>query len=263
MDVIYHTLDKNVKIDYFSSTQGGKMAFMHYHDAYEVYVLERGNRTYLIDGTFVELGPKDVAFIKPYELHSTDGGIYSRYLLYFKKAYAEKFFTEEATEKLLTVFENKKITFDSANYEKFKELLLKLRADNDDFIAFAEIMQLFRQCADNNTEYVSDKNKLISRIVKYLTENYLKVENLDELADRFFITKSYLCRLFKKETGVSVVTYVNTYKIQKACEKLQFTRANIDKIAADCGFSSSMYFCKLFKRTIGMRPGEYRKQMQD
>lgn len=263
MDVIYQTLDKNVKIDYFSSTQGGKMPFVHYHDAYEIYVLESGMRTYIIDGTFVELTARDVAFIKPYELHSTDGSVYSRYLLYFKKEYIDRFFTEEAKEKLVSVFENKKITLDTVSYDKFKELLLGLRADNDDFIAFAQIIKLFMQCTDSSANYVSNKNKLISRIVKYVTQNYPEVENLDVLAEKFFITKSYLCRLFKKETGVSVVTYINTYKIQKACEMLQFTRKSVDKIAIDCGFNSSMYFCKLFKKTMGMRPGEYRKTMQD
>ncbi len=47
-----------------------------------------------------------------------------------------------------------------------------------------------------------------------------------------------------------------------ACEKLKFTKSGVEKIAFECGFHSSMYFCRLFKETFGLTPGEYRKREQ-
>ena len=67
-------------------------------------------------------------------------------------------------------------------------------------------------------------------------------------------------KIFKKETGMSVVTYLTTHKLQLAREKLEFTKDSIAEIAAACGFHSAMYFCKKFKAALGISPGEYRKQ---
>ena len=92
MDALYQELDSSIRIDYVSNSRGGRMASMHCHDAYEIYVLEKGERTYIIDDAFIELSERDVALIKPFELHTTDGGVYSRYLLYFKDEYLDRFF---------------------------------------------------------------------------------------------------------------------------------------------------------------------------
>ncbi len=263
MDALYQSIKSDVKIDYVANSHGGRMASVHYHDAYEIYILEKGERTYIIDDTFIELSDRDIAIIKPYELHSTDGGVYSRYLLYFKDEYLDRYFTEEAKEKLLLFLKRKKLTMEPESHDRLKELLLELKNDYNNFIVFCEIIKLFLACCDGEENIeVSARNKLISRIIEYLANNYLEIKNLDNLADKFYITKHYLCRLFKKETGVSVVTYVNTHKLQLACEKLQYTRDNIDLIASECGFNSSMYFCKVFKKSMGMSPGEYRKLKQ-
>ena len=263
MEALYQELQNDIQIDYVSNSRGGRMASVHCHDAYEIYILEKGERTYIIDGTFIELSDGDVALIKPYELHSTDGGIYSRYLLYFKDAYLDRFFTKEAKEKLLSFFSRKKLSLEKEACERLKELLLEFKNDNDNFLVFCEIIKLFSDCCgeEENIE-VSARNRLISRVVEYLSNHYLDIDNLDSLADKFFITKHYLCRLVKKETGVSVVTYINTHKLQLACEKLQFTRDSVEDVATECGFNSSMYFCKVFKKNMGMSPGEYRKLKQ-
>lgn len=263
MDALYQELKNDVQIEYISNSLGGRMASVHCHDAYEIYILEKGERTYIIDGTFIELSRRDVALIKPYELHSTDGGIYSRYLLYFKDSYLDRFFTEEAKKKVLAFFSRKKLSMEKENFDRLKELLIELKNDSGNFLVFCEIIKLFNDsCSGEEKISVSARNKLISRVVEYLAKHYLEIKNLDSLADRFFITKHYLCRLVKKETGVSVVTYINNHKLQLACEKLQFTRKNIEEIAAECGFNSSMYFCKIFKKNMGMSPGEYRKLKQ-
>lgn len=263
MEAIYQELQNDVQIEYISNSLGGRMASVHCHDAYEIYILEKGERTYIIDDTFIELSRRDVALIKPYELHSTDGGIYSRYLLYFKDAYLDRFFTEDAKKKVLSFFSRKKLTLEKENFDRLKELLLELKNDNDNLLVFCEIVKLFSDACDGEEKIeVSARNKLISRVIEYLANHYLEIKNLDSLADRFYITKPYLCRLVKKETGVSVVTYINTHKLQLACEKLQFTQKNIEDIAAECGFNSSMYFCKIFRKNMGMSPGEYRKLKQ-
>ena len=262
MAVLYTDIPKALRVDYTANHPGGEMGHLHYHDAYEVYLLEKGERNHLIDGTLVSLAAGEVALIRPFELHSTDGSAYSRYVLYFKEEYLDRYFSPEGKAALLSLFERKKLTTDDARYERITALLAALNGRPDDFLLLGEILRLLLSCRDLPERRTDGEGCLVVRIREYLGEHYLDFAGLDALAARFFITKSYLCRLFKRETGLSVITYVNTQRLQRATEELRFTRKSIKAIAADCGFGSSVYFCKIFHERLGISPGEYRKKHQ-
>lgn len=262
MTELYTDTRMELRIDYAANHPGGKMDTLHYHDAYEIYILEKGERNYLIDGTLVYLSEREVAFIKPFELHSTDGSAYSRYVLYFKEAYLDRYFTPKGKEALLSAFTSKRRTLTEEDYQRVVGLLLELNTAHDDFLLLAEIMHILGASRTAPAQYEDKGASLIGQITEYLGQSYLTFCGLDALAARFFITKSYLCRLFKKEIGLSVVTYVNAQKLQHAAEQLRFTRKSVKRIAADCGFCSSVYFCKLFRETFSVSPGEYRKKHQ-
>lgn len=261
MAVLYTDTLMELRIDYAANHPGGKMDSVHYHDAYEIYILEKGKRNYLIDGTLFGLGTHEVALIKPFELHSTDGSAYSRYVLYFKEEYLDRYFTAEGKAAVLSVFSQRRLSLSEEAYQRIIGLLLELNGRHEDFLLLAEIMRLLCRSQDAPAECGGDAS-LIARITAYLGDHYLDFCGLDELAARFYITKSYLCRLFKKETGLSVVTYVNAQKLQRATEELRFTRKSVKRIAADCGFCSSVYFCKLFRESLGVSALEYRKKHQ-
>ena len=76
----------------------------------------------------------------------------------------------------------------------------------------------------------------------------------------FFISKYHLCRYFRKNLGVSLVAYLNTAKISQACNMMKQGERNMSKIAMECGFNSSSYFCKVFKKERGISPTEYQKK---
>ena len=81
-------------------------------------------------------------------------------------------------------------------------------------------------------------------------------------SEKFFLNKYYLCRIFKKATGVSVIEYLNRVKVKNACDKLAITKKTVTEIGMECGFNSSEYFCKLFKIYMQMTPSEYRKKIR-
>ncbi|MBQ4160776.1 MAG: AraC family transcriptional regulator [Clostridia bacterium] len=264
MEILFQDVERDLQIDYMCNTRGGHMPLIHSHSAYEIYISESGERTYIIDDTIIELSAHDVAFIKPHELHTTDGSAYSRHLLYFKETYLNRFFTTEAKMQLLTLFQQKKLSLTADEHTELLKLLRTLSAKPDDFLVFCRIMQLFLHARANiPTDTVRRKSNLFSAIMEYVANHYLEIESLDTLAAQFYITKSHLCRLFKKETSVTIVTYINTQKLQLAREQLKLSKKSIAQIASECNFNSSMYFCKLFKETLGLTPTEYRKQMQN
>lgn len=76
------------------------------------------------------------------------------------------------------------------------------------------------------------------------------------------MSESYFSHLFKKETGISFVDFVNQRKIRKAADLLQNTNLRINEIAAQIGIDNPNYFSVLFKKCKGESPQEYRLHAQ-
>lgn len=86
--------------------------------------------------------------------------------------------------------------------------------------------------------------------------------SLSEVAQHINISEGYLSHIFKKETGVNFVDYVNTLKIEKAKAFLSRSSLKINEIASAVGFDNSNYFTILFKRLTGCTPGYYREHFK-
>lgn len=97
------------------------------------------------------------------------------------------------------------------------------------------------------------------RIIDHIEKNYSQNISLDDMAAEFFVSKSYFCRIFKRNFGKSFNNYVCTYRIEKSAIFLRNTDLSVSQIASAVGFNSFSFFCKMFKRHIGMSPTDYRK----
>lgn len=85
---------------------------------------------------------------------------------------------------------------------------------------------------------------------------------LSALASKLSINSSYLSTLFKKETGETVSQYVTKRRIRLARHLLKTTRLQIQTVSQYCGFEDVHYFTRVFHRTVGMTPREYRQSKQ-
>lgn len=73
------------------------------------------------------------------------------------------------------------------------------------------------------------------------------------------LNRTYLCRLFAEETGMGVHAYVTGVKMEEARRLMDITAKPVSEIAAYLGYSSQSHFQRVFKKTVGITPGEYRK----
>ena len=76
------------------------------------------------------------------------------------------------------------------------------------------------------------------------------------------MTTSYLCRLFKRELGITVNAYLTKVRVEHSKELLKTEEAIAD-IARLCGFSDQSYFTKVFRQSEGVTPLKYRKNSQN
>ncbi|NBI09534.1 AraC family transcriptional regulator [Colidextribacter sp. OB.20] len=99
----------------------------------------------------------------------------------------------------------------------------------------------------------------VSFALRYIEENYMKPLNLEQLAQEAGYSASYFESIFLKEMGTTLKKYVNKYKVEKAKVLLESTDEPIIDLAFRMGWSSSNYFCTVFKKYTGMTPLQYRR----
>ena len=85
--------------------------------------------------------------------------------------------------------------------------------------------------------------------------------SLDELASRFFLSKYYICRVFKEITGYTVSEYINIHRVQNAKRYLEETDYSVAEISDLVGYGSMTHFEKTFKTYMTIPPLKYRKTL--
>lgn len=266
-------IDSEFKVEIAKKTSH-TMPEMHYHDFYEIYFQDQGTRDNIVSNTFYKLCPHDIMLLKPHTLHqSISPNKHTRTIVYFTPDFLHTFFTEYAIRELLFPFHYESLSLSSDNYYHAASIIKEM-SQIDRYhptaAAYVLLSELLQTISKNIREFPPDdhthkKSDLppgeipsVSPLISYVHENFLTLTSLEEIADTFYITPSHLCRTFKRLTGCTVIQYINMLKIQKACGLLKDTQKNVTDIAMECGFNSTMYFCKLFKSTLNMTPTQYR-----
>ncbi len=117
---------------------------------------------------------------------------------------------------------------------------------------FTEKMRASR-LNDTNSKHVNDCREYI---YAHLKERI----TIEDLASALSVSPSYLSRLFKQETGISVSEYVREQKISMAKNLLRYSEYSMIDIANHLAFSSQSHFIQQFRDVVGMTPKKYRDQ---
>lgn len=102
-------------------------------------------------------------------------------------------------------------------------------------------------------------SQAIKRTIDYIVDNIQKRITLDKISKAVGINRTYLCELFKKETGMSIQRYITKLKIEAAVNMLAYEDFSVLEISDYFSFSSSSHFCSVFKKETGLSPNAYRR----
>ena len=86
------------------------------------------------------------------------------------------------------------------------------------------------------------KRQNVQEIKDYLDLHFAEKITLDALAERFYINKFYLTRVFKEQFGLSVTSYLTQLRITQAKRLLRFTDKSVENVAQECGLNDANYF---------------------
>ena len=131
----------------------------------------------------------------------------------------------------------------SFSFRKFREEKTK---------EFIELIETLTQA-----KYQKEKNNM-QHIEEYLQQHYQEDINLQDIADRFYLSREYISRKFKQDYGATITDYVTNIRIVKAKKLLENPYLKIYEVAYGVGYGNEKYFSKVFKKHVGMTPNEYR-----
>ena len=102
-------------------------------------------------------------------------------------------------------------------------------------------------------------SELIEKVVSFMQENYMKDLSVEDISHHFGLSRTHMTRCFKEYTGFAPHEYITRLRIYHAKYLLQSTELSIEEISRQMGFSDSVYFIQVFKKTEGITPSKFRK----
>lgn len=129
----------------------------------------------------------------------------------------------------------------------------------NDFMVRTYIMQLAAVLGAIPREEIlnfSEEKPVITEIKTFINDNTSEILSLDNIAERFYMSKYYMCHMFRDETGMTIKDYIAAQKIAKACELMRngVVASEVQKL---CGFNDYSTFYRTFKKYMGISPTEF------
>lgn len=245
---------------------------MHIHDCYEIYYSISGGKQFLIDNSFYSIEPGDLFIINQYESHKitqVDKMVHERIVLSIHPDYTKRLSTSETN--LDACFSDRPADFShkvSLNKEQQKRFLYYINKITDakgyghDIIeqtAFMELMVLINNTLKTNEVHVSSTyvyNQQVDDILAYINLNIASPISTERLAKEFFLSESYICRIFKAATGTTINKYVSARRISIA-KALLNDGVSVMEAYEKSGFTDYSNFFKAFTKAVGISPKKY------
>ena len=247
---------------------------MHIHDCYEIYFSISGGKQFLIDNRFYTIQPGDIFFINHYESHhliQIDQEIHERIVLSIHPDYLKQL--SSASTDLNSCFSYRekgfqhKLALNNDEQKRFQYYIHKICSHNGygadlmEKATFLELMVFLNRVFSKNQpnevpEEAISSHQQVADILSYINQNIKHPLTIEELSEQFFISPSYLCRIFKSATGTTINKYITAKRITIA-KSLLSDGYSVNEACEECGFNDYSNFLKAFTKAVGISPKKY------
>ncbi|MFI3326253.1 MAG: AraC family transcriptional regulator [Clostridia bacterium] len=230
---------------------------LHCHSFYELYYFINGDIKYMVEGKIYTPKPYSIFLFKPGVVHglqNVSDTTYTRYTFHFD----EEFLPIEHKELLLSSFHGESIYFENINLVSSADLVLEAKTFEDETLSDFAIKLRFETLLTQlfplgNLKGDDPKDNLAFKITAYIDENFNKNLCLGTIASTFFISKSQLSRIFKKDLNSTVGNYIALKRSVKA-KQLINQGYSASTVATLCGFKDYSTFFRTYKKHMGVSP---------
>ena len=267
-------IDKEYKNSsfYYCTNENPDLAHFnwHCHAFYELLYVARGEGKFIVEGAEYPLRTGSIFLMPPHAFHhaipNTDTP-YERYVINFESAAVKEsllrlsilkgsgkykngvyFSTGSVTEEMKRTFSEMEETC----LNMFAEV--KHRESKEETYLMALLTKVILLLSLEEPEIATSQDEnLIARVIEYLGEHLSEDLSLDEIASRFFVSKYYLCRAFRKYTGASVFGYLSAKRIALA-QTLISNGEPATSVAYRVGFRNYSSFYRTYCKLTGEPP---------
>lgn len=246
----------------------------HWHNRIEIFLVLSGNLSITVESETYYLSEDDILLVNSNQVHEIMSRENVTVVLQINYSYFKKWLNEAAYFHCnSTVYHNK------ARFNDLKRIIAQLiyanynETENNELntISLAyrlilELMKNYKSNGDHNIPNQHSNSKHLTRlrnIIQYLNENYAEDITLDQLAEKEFLSPSYLSHFFKVNMGVSFFNYLTGIRLNHAVNDLLTTNLTMEQIAANNGFANCRYFVNCFKNKFDVLPKQYRKEQKE
>jgi two-component system response regulator YesN len=122
-----------------------------------------------------------------------------------------------------------------------------------------EVLDRFTECVYENKN-IKNVN-VIRKAKEFIRANYKKKIKLEGISKEVYLSPYYLSHIFKKETRSTLFQYLTNVRVEEAKRLLETTQYSTTRISFEVGCTDQSYFCKVFKKIVGISPSKYRERM--
>lgn len=128
--------------------------------------------------------------------------------------------------------------------------------------AFLDYLTYYFETARDYIRLTQSKQSIANILITYIDKHFTEDLNRKTLAEIVYLSEDHLARVFKKETGQTLVSYITEKRLGLAKSLLLHSDEPIYQIASAVGYDNYSYFTKIFKKEVGITPVEYRNSAQ-
>ncbi len=250
----------------FSSNPSNVNFKLHNHDEYEILLFLEGDGKYVVEDKTYTLEPYDIIIIRKNELHRiyhNSETPYRRIILWVAPSFFSNNNCTDYEKQFLKAPINTghKIPASTVRSSGLLDAFMRYNKYSENFTLDADMPILKSTIVEilyliNKITLFSDaditKNPVKS-IILYINNHYTEDISLDFLENKFFISKHYLCRAFRKATGLTIHEYIRRKRLTKVRELCE-SGLNISTASNQAGFSDYSSFYRAYQKEYGTSP---------
>lgn len=245
------------------------MPYSHHHSHYEIYILLSGERTVEIGENVYQVKSGFATLFEGNISHRSTGNTdYTGICIHFSKAYLDTYFKSNVVSFYLSCFRNPFFFVPEAYCQRLLDWTEKGSwRGSDGYLLLAQILSDLNRfpkkySEEETNEVLIKKNKYqgVSEIIEYIENSYTVIQTVSDIAKACGVSESYIHRIVKKHTSLTVKYYINNLRLRHAMHEIECTNKSFASIAKDCGFQNVCYFYRLFRQLYGVTPSQYKKE---
>jgi AraC-like DNA-binding protein len=241
----------------------------HKHNCCQIFYIVAGKCQFIVENEIINVGENLYLIVMPDEEHSmqknhenmirmidikfdiTDSAFKDNIMMMEK--------TGQASEQIVYLFKliSNELKNTGANNKEIIESYL-----------YIILLKMMPAAEEEGPQLITGINESLwpeacRKIAKYVKDNYESNVNLDSIANNLKYNKNYICGIFKRGTGFTIMDYLKMVRIERACELIEMSDYTFQQISLMVGFNSIHNFNRIFKQIMKCTPGQYKAKLSE